>query len=388
MLPRPEPACLVIADISGYTTYLVGTELDHSQDILADLIGTVVGSLRPMFRLAKLEGDAAFTYVFTEVIDGSALQDVIERCYFAFRRRLRDIGQASQCDCNACIRIPTLDLKFVAHHGMVVRQRIAGREELAGADVVIAHRLLKNDVQASLGLAAYALYSEACVAAMGLADPAGAGLIAHRGAYEGVGEIAAWVRDLEAAWQAELAQTRVFVEAADAISSVEAFLPAPPEVAWEWVTSPIRRPQWQQGVDEVREAAPTGRRGVGTTNHCVHGRNATVEEVLDWRPTHYITVRSRLPYPGLPLLMITDVLEPVDGGTRLTTRVLRPRSAKDRALARLLQPTFEKAMRTSLAALVPLIEADVAARAAAADTPEPELPPTPGRYVRPALAPG
>ena len=57
---QPEPVCLLIADISGYTAYLAGVELDHSQDILADLIGTVVTALRPTFRLAKLEGDAAF----------------------------------------------------------------------------------------------------------------------------------------------------------------------------------------------------------------------------------------------------------------------------------------------------------------------------------------
>ena len=62
MLAQPEPACLLIADISGYTSYLAGAELDHAQDVLADLMTTVVGALRPAFRLAKLEGDAAFTY--------------------------------------------------------------------------------------------------------------------------------------------------------------------------------------------------------------------------------------------------------------------------------------------------------------------------------------
>ncbi len=62
MLSRQEPACLLIADISGYTSYLAGTELDHAQDILADLMTIVVGALKPTFRLAKLEGDAAFAY--------------------------------------------------------------------------------------------------------------------------------------------------------------------------------------------------------------------------------------------------------------------------------------------------------------------------------------
>ena len=52
--------CLVLADISGYTSYLAGVELDYAQDILADLTDAVIRALRPTFRLAKLEGDAAF----------------------------------------------------------------------------------------------------------------------------------------------------------------------------------------------------------------------------------------------------------------------------------------------------------------------------------------
>jgi len=30
MLPKPESACFVIADISGYTGFLNGAELDHA----------------------------------------------------------------------------------------------------------------------------------------------------------------------------------------------------------------------------------------------------------------------------------------------------------------------------------------------------------------------
>jgi Protein of unknown function (DUF2652) len=161
-----EPARLLIADISGYTGYLAGVELDHAQDILADLMGAIVSALRPGFRLAKLEGDAAFTFAVTDRIDGSLLLDTIERCYFGFRRRRRDVHQANTCGCNACLHIPDLDLKFVVHHGEILRQRIAGGEELLGSDVILAHRLLKSDVVASTGTAAYALFSQACVDAM------------------------------------------------------------------------------------------------------------------------------------------------------------------------------------------------------------------------------
>ena len=146
-----ETACLLIADISGYTGYLVGVEIDHAQDILADLMNTIVSALRPGFRLAKLEGDAAFTYAITDRIDGSLLLDTIERCYFGFRRRRRDVRQATSCECNACVRIPDLNLKFVVHHGTIIRQRVAGREELLGADVIVVHRLLKNAVVETTG---------------------------------------------------------------------------------------------------------------------------------------------------------------------------------------------------------------------------------------------
>jgi hypothetical protein len=58
MLNVLEPACLVIADISGYASHLAGVELDHVQDILADLMDTVVGSLRPAFFRRPVSGTA------------------------------------------------------------------------------------------------------------------------------------------------------------------------------------------------------------------------------------------------------------------------------------------------------------------------------------------
>src|SRR5271169_5045552 len=97
MLPKSESACFVIADISGYTNFLAGVELDHGQDIIADVMDTVVRCLRPPFRLAKFEGDAVFVYAVADKVDGSLLQDDIESAYFAFRKRLRNIKQATYC---------------------------------------------------------------------------------------------------------------------------------------------------------------------------------------------------------------------------------------------------------------------------------------------------
>jgi len=382
MRNAPEPACLVIADISGYTSYLAGVELDHAQDILADLMDTVVTAFRPTFRLAKLEGDAAFVYAIAPTVDGSALQDAMERTYFAFRRRLRDIGQASTCDCDACMRMPSLDLKLVAHHGTIARQRIAGREELAGRPVIEVHRLLKNEVESTLGMPAYALYSDACVEAMGLADPASAGLVPHREAYEHLGEITVWVRDLHAAWDEEQARTRVFVEEKDAIFTYTTVLPAPPAIVWDYQTSPARRPEWQHGVVRVDEAATGGRRGVGTTNHCIHGKDAIVEEIVDWRPFDYWTQRMQVPEPGVPKFTLMYVYQAEDDGTRLTARILRPRSAKDRGTWTMVEPMLSTALEQNLGALADVVAGEVARRAAeTGGAAEPEVAASAARYL-------
>jgi uncharacterized protein YndB with AHSA1/START domain len=385
----PESACLLIADISGYTSYLAGVELDHAQDILADLIDTVVSTLRPTFRLAKLEGDAAFVYSVSGDLEASLLQDTVERTYFAFRRRLRDIAQASMCECDACIRMPTLDLKFVVHSGDIARQRIAGREELAGRAVIEVHRLLKNDVESTLGTVAYALYSEASLAATGLEDPHAAGLIAHRETYEFLGELTVWVRDLHAAWNQEQDRTRVFVEPEQALATYEYVLPGPPALVWEYETSPARRPQWQQGVARVDEEVRGGRRGVGTTNHCIHGKDAILEEIVDWRPFEYWTMRVQFPGPGVPRFVMTDVLTPEGDSTRLTIRVQRPRSSKDRAVLEMMEPMFRGALDGGAQALIPVIAQEVARRAASVSgTSEPDAPTSAARYLTAPVAVG
>lgn len=359
MLPSPRPACLIIADISGYTTYLAGAELDHAQDILADLMDTVVAALRPTFRLAKLEGDAAFVVALVDRLDGSVLQDTVDGCYFAFQRRQRDIRLATTCPCNACVLIPTLDLKLIAHHGVVAEQRMAGRVELVGRDVIVVHRLLKNEVQARLGIAAYALYTTACLEAMGIDDPTAVGLERHLETYDVIGDVEGWVRDLRAAWTTEQSRVRVVVEAADAGWSLEAVLPAPPAITWAALTAPEHRLRWSAGITGLDEQTVGGRRGVGTLSHCQHGKDTILEEILDWEPPHHQTVRVQMPIPGVPRLVYTDVLEPTDeGGTRVTMRVARPRSRKDRAVAAAIWPGIKASIEAGLATLAPLVEAE------------------------------
>jgi uncharacterized protein YndB with AHSA1/START domain len=372
MVPTTEPVCLLIADISGYTGYLADVELDHAQDIMADLIGTVVTALRPGFRLAKLEGDAAFMSMPGQAVDGSALLDTIECCYFGFRRRRRDVRQATSCECNACSQIPDLDLKFVVHHGEVIQHRVAGQAELIGADVIVIHRLLKNTVVEELGMSAYALFTEACLDAAGL-DPVALGMHEDIEAYDHIGPVTAWAHDLERRWQEEEARARVRVPPEKAILDLEVLTDAPPQVAWEFLTRPGQRMSWQPWVTEVTEEGATGgRRGPGASNHCMHGRDAVIEEILDWRPYDYVTDRTVLATPEGPVKALHTIeLEPTTSGTLILMRFAAPRTRRERKAMESIGPAYGAALRGAFPALVSQL-AEAAARAAGGG-PEPEV---------------
>jgi hypothetical protein len=352
MLSVAQPACFLIADISGYTGYLADVELDHAQDILADLIGAVVSALRPTFRLAKLEGDAAFTYAPGAAIDGSMLLDTIERCYFGFRRRRRDVRQATSCACNACARIPDLDLKFVVHAGEAIVQKVAGRQELLGSDVIVVHRLLKNDVVAALAMEAYALLTQASLAAAGL-DPVVLGLRPITQTYDRIGDVPAWALDLERRWQEEEARQRAFVTPQQSILTLAVPTTVPPQVAWEFLTAPGQRMTWQPWVTEVREESPGGRRGPGSANHCRHGKDAVIEEILDWRPYDYVTDRTILDTPTGPVSVLHTVeFEPVPTGTVIHIRFGAPRTRRERALMEHIGPAYGAALESAIPNLV------------------------------------
>lgn len=138
---------LLLADLSGYTSFVAGTELDHSHEILSDLLETICMRIEKLLTIHKLEGDAVFAYAPEAVITrGETVLELIESTYMAFRDRQTDIRRATTCTCKACQNIPSLDLKFILHHGDYILQQVRGIREMVGSDVNLVHRLSKNHV--------------------------------------------------------------------------------------------------------------------------------------------------------------------------------------------------------------------------------------------------
>ena len=318
-----ETGFLLIADLSGYTEYLSRSELEHAPAIAGDLLETIVGRLDPPFRLAKLEGDAAFFFVEDGRADGSLLFDAIEASYLAFRRRLRSIDAASSCDCNSCRLAPRLDLKLFVHHGSYARSRIAGRDELAGSDVILVHRLLKGDGAAAAHAGGFALATEAAVAALGL-DPERIGGTKGFETIEHLGVVTTFTFDLEGRWQAEGSVRRLDIGEAGVLVDLTVGVDAEPATVWAHLTSPALRALWE-GPIQISETSPGGRRGIGTTAQCVTGRLATLEEIVDWQP--YEHVGWRLAVPDVGVVSAVADLDGGDVGTRVRLRWAAAESA-------------------------------------------------------------
>lgn len=322
-LGAPNTGCLVFADITGYTDYMAATELMHAQDVLADLLETIVDHLEPVFKLAKLEGDAAFAYADSSTVHPSMVMDTVESVYFAFQKRLRDIVHSTTCECNACIRIPDLDLKFFIHDGEYVVRHIARSEELTGPDVILLHRLSKGTAAGVIGKGAYAVYTAATLESMGM-DPTVLGFVPHTETYSDIGDVPVFIQDLETRWTFERERNRDFINSAHAAYENSFETAAKPQTVWEFLTNPTKRVLWQKHVTGVLPQAE-GRMGTGSVNHCMHGEDVTIEHVSDWRPFAYLTTRyNGEGYVGERELGFTYQLDRLESGTRLTTRIQSP----------------------------------------------------------------
>jgi uncharacterized protein YndB with AHSA1/START domain/class 3 adenylate cyclase len=318
-LQESTRGCLLIADITGYTDYLRDTELEHAQDVLADLLETIIDGIEPPFTLSKLEGDAAFAYVSSSEMSAPMLFDTVDAAYFAFRHRLRDIVQSTTCTCDACVLIPRLDLKFFVHEGEYVIRRIARSEELTGSDVVLLHRLLKGAAGQTVGSDAFAVYTSGTLEALGV-DAEKLGFLPFTESFPDMGDVAVFVQNLEEQWAQEQDRTRVFVTEGEALGQLEIVFSAPPPVVWEYFTDPQMRLEWQLGLTSIDENVD-GRRGVDTVNHCAHGSATNIQRVVDWRPfSSFTTVDETESSPVV--VTLTSDFTPVDEGTLVRLRFL------------------------------------------------------------------
>ena len=207
--PRLETGTLLLADISGYTTFLglvtavhpdmIGSAgpIPPAYPIMSSLLDVVVDRIAPTFRLSEIEGDAVFGYATDDQLrDGETALKTVRSAYGGFRGRIDEaMSYHQKHECDACSILPTLDLKFLLHHGPLVVQRIAGRERLLGPAVNLTHRLLKNSVSEQTGRRGYLFTTDEAAEQLGLSQQIG---VRHQEDYADVGSVSGTVIGLDA----------------------------------------------------------------------------------------------------------------------------------------------------------------------------------------------
>ena len=142
----PQNATILIADISGYTKFLTKTELEDSSEIINDLLKVIVEQNTVGLTLLEIEGDAVLFYKKGKAIRPEKMITQCVQIFESFHQEVSRIDEVNTCNCCACTTVSELSIKFIVHYGPVKEIKIAGFTKVHGIDMIVAHRLLKNNI--------------------------------------------------------------------------------------------------------------------------------------------------------------------------------------------------------------------------------------------------
>jgi hypothetical protein len=208
--PRFASGLLMLADISGYTSFLERVAEAHpdlasgavpvppAYDFMVTLLDLVADEVQPTFTPVQTEGDALFAMADADDVTngGRDVLGTIGSTYASYHARIEEQQRMESDNCSACVLLTSLELKFIVHAGTFVVQQLPTRTHVAGPSVNLAHRLLKNRVTEETGMRGYALLTDAALELLGLDPTVGA---THSETYADAGAISGRIVELERA---------------------------------------------------------------------------------------------------------------------------------------------------------------------------------------------
>lgn len=187
---------LLITDITGYTSFLTGHELDHAHHIIEGLMNCQLDALTSPVQVSNFQGDAILCHLPEDQLNGgSELLELARNIYNTFSAKVAEMQVAPPCKCAACANIDKLDLKIFIHFGEYLVKKLGDRNELMGSDVILVHRMMKNSVVQETGIKSYLLMTDS--AFNKLADPSSKlAFVNHEESYDHIGKVQMHVADL------------------------------------------------------------------------------------------------------------------------------------------------------------------------------------------------
>jgi hypothetical protein len=344
-----QDSFVFLPDISGFTEFVSQTEISHSRHVIAELLEVIIEADGLGMTVAEIEGDAVLFYLPGQVPSLRAVVEQARATFEAFHTHLKRYERDRICPCGACQTASSLTLKMIAHRGPMEIIEVHGFEKPYGPDVILAHRLLKNDVEDS----------EYILLTSGFPGdeedvPDWARLIAGKSEYDSLGPVSYA--------HAPLGPLRPGIPDPPAPEPLprstrpitkEVLIRLPLDEAYQLVSDFGQRMRWTRGVDDI-QFDPDRVNRIGTRHQCV----------IDGTVIEFETVsgdfgKERLVY-GERLLGKAPVLDPTlyyileqhPDGTRVSVEVhYRSKPFPRSLLAGPFRWVFSRQLGKSLSAL-------------------------------------
>ena len=137
---------LFIPDITGFTRFVNNTEIEHGQHIISELLEKIIDSNELNLEISEIEGDAVLFYKNNEVPGLNEIYTQAKKMFLNFHSHLKLYDSQRICQCGACSNASRLSLKFIVHSAEIGFTTIKNHKKPFGSDIVLLHKLLKNNV--------------------------------------------------------------------------------------------------------------------------------------------------------------------------------------------------------------------------------------------------
>src|SRR5688572_11767911 len=94
---------IFIPDISGFSRFVAETEIEHSRQIIQELLETLINANDSGLEISEVEGDAILFYRFGDPPDLREVSRQVERMFRAFHSNLIAYDLCKYCQCHACV---------------------------------------------------------------------------------------------------------------------------------------------------------------------------------------------------------------------------------------------------------------------------------------------
>lgn len=265
-------------DISGFTKFVQGVEIEHSSHIISELLELLIDQNELDLQLAEVEGDALFYFKYQDLPSPGDVLRQARRMFRAFHRHLSLYETNRICQCGACISASNLKLKFIIHGGQFDFVRVKELVKPHGPEVIKAHRLLKNGIDD----AEYILISDDL---RGLWDSLASRLPAvftwsSSTEMLDMGEVKYWFTKI-VGWKSHLEDVELPAKKGNEVHLFSAGqeISLEPKLLFELVSNLKYREKWTPGVDQIEyQEGRLNRRG--EKHVCVIGDQTVLFETL------------------------------------------------------------------------------------------------------------